>query len=280
MATNANMGYQKAELDYYKAKTNAEKLQALKIMLREAPKHKSAESLNKNLKERIAKLNDAIRKDKIRRKSAGGHSLAVKREGAAQVCIVGTTNSGRSTLLKKLTNANVDIAPYPFTTKKPEFGIMDCKGIKIQVVEIPAITRNFEQSDFGPTFLSIINHCDLVILTFNNAEEKKLLDKELMDVDKPRIIYNNQDNFPDIIWNHLNLIKIYTKQPGKKKDNPPVAFKKGSTVKDVSELVHKDFFKRFRFARIYGPSAKFDGQTVGLNHKLKDEDTVEIHHSK
>ncbi len=280
MSTNAAIGFQKAELEYYKAKTNAEKLAALQVMLREAPKHKSSGKLNQNIKERIAKLKEDIKKDKIRKKSGGGSSLSIKREGAAQVCIVGTTNSGKSTLLKQLTNANVEIAPYPFTTKKPEVGVMDYQGVKIQIVEIPAIFERFSTGEQGPTLLSIIKQCDLIIFMFNTPQEKQLLDKELIDIEKPRIIYNNQENFPAVIWDHLDLIKIYTKQPGKEKGFPPVAFKKGSTVKDVAQLVHKDLLKKFKFARIYGPSAKFPGQTVGLEHRLQDDDTVEIHHTK
>ena len=41
--------------------------------------------------------------------------------------------------------------------------------------------------------------------------------------------------------------------------------------------VHKDFIRKFRFARIWGKSAKFDGQQVGIEHKLKDDDIVELH---
>ena len=41
--------------------------------------------------------------------------------------------------------------------------------------------------------------------------------------------------------------------------------------------MNKDFLKKFRFARIFGKSAKFNGQSVGLDHTLEDEDTVELH---
>jgi len=45
----------------------------------------------------------------------------------------------------------------------------------------------------------------------------------------------------------------------------------------MAEQVHKDFIKKFRFARIWGKSAKFPGQMCGINHKLKDDDIVELH---
>lgn len=275
MPINATHEFFNAEKKFHQAKTNDEKLKGLLEMLKTAPKHKSAGPLLKNIKERITKLKGQIQKEKTSKKSA--YSLSVKREGAAQITIVGKTNSGKSTLLKKLTGAKVKIASYEFTTKKPVVGTMDYKGIKIQTIEIPAIMKNFEESPLGPTFLSIITHSDLIIILFNNPEEKKLLDKELSDIQVKKLIYDNSENFPDKIWKNLNLIKVYTKQPGKKPDYPPVALDKGLTVKDLASHVHKDFIKDFKYARITGKSAKFEGQRVGLNHKLKDDDIVELH---
>ncbi len=275
MATNVTLEYQKAEQEYQNAKTNEEKLLILKRMLSYVPKHKDTAKLQKEIKERISKIKSYLEKEKKVKKSKP--SLSIKKEGAAQVTIVGNVNSGKSTLLKKLTNANVEIASYPFTTKKPEVGIMDFKGIKIQVIEIPAVIKNFSSTENGPTFLSIIRQSDLIILLFNSPDEKKLLDKELQDINVRKIIYNNQENLPEIIWQNLDLIKIYTKQPGKEKDHPPIAMKKDSTVKDLAEKIHKDFLRKFRYARLYGKSVKFNGAMVGLDHKLQDEDVVEIH---
>ena len=212
-----------------------------------------------------------------KQKKGKGKKTAVKKEGAAQITLVGTTNSGKSTLLNKLTGAKVEIADYPFTTKKPEVGILNYKGIKLQIIEIPSIFKNLKQTEQGPSFLAIINQSDLVILFFNNPEEKKLLDKELSDISTKKIIYDEGKNYEDKIWNSLGLIKVYTKQPGKKPDYPPLALKKGSVIKDLAIHVHKDFIKKFRFARIWGKSARFEGQQVGLNHKLIDEDVVELH---
>ena len=74
-------------------------------------------------------------------------------------------------------------------------------------------------------------------------------------------------------------MKIYTKQPRKKHDYPPLALEKGASVRDLANNVHKDFVRNFKFARVWGKSAKFEGQRVGIDHKLKDEDIVEFHTS-
>ena len=92
-----------------------------------------------------------------------------------------------------------------------------------------------------------------------------------------RIYYYEQEDIKDLIWNFLGLIKVYTKQPSKKPDYPPIALKKGSIVKDLATYIHKDFLRKFDFARITGKSVKFNGARVGLDHKLEDEDIIEFH---
>ncbi|MEK6852615.1 MAG: TGS domain-containing protein, partial [Nanoarchaeota archaeon] len=84
----------------------------------------------------------------------------------------------------------------------------------------------------------------------------------------------------DEVWKRLNLIKVYTKQPHREKDFPPIALPKGATVKDLASRIHKDFLRKFKFARIYGPSVKFQGQQVGISHRLEDGDVVELNIEK
>jgi len=151
------------------------------------------------------------------------------------------------------------------------------KGIKLQIVELPAVVENFSETENGNAYLGIMRQADLIVLLFNNEEEYKLLQKELVDIDTKRIIYNEKNNIKEDIWRNVGLIKVYTKEPGKKPSYPPFPLKKGSTIKDMAEHIHKDFVKKFRFARVWGKSAKFDGQQVGIEHKLKDNDIVEIH---
>ncbi len=277
MPINADIHYQKAENEYNNASTTEEKIKTLENMISKAPSHKGAETLRKNLKTRLAKLKSSLEKSS---RKGSFQKFKFKKEGAATVCLVGTVNSGKSTLLKKLTNANVLIASYLFTTKKPEFGILDYYGIKLQLVEIPAIVNDFIHTDDGKSLLGIINSCDLVVLLFNTPSDKKILDVELFDVKVKKIIYIENENIKDKIWKNLDLIKIYTKEPSKPKAYPPVALDKESSVRNLGLKVHKDFIKNFDYAIVNGDSVKFKNMRCGLNHVLKDDDIVEFHIKK
>ena len=82
----------------------------------------------------------------------------------------------------------------------------------------------------------------------------------------------------ELIFQRLRLIRIYTKEAGKKADmNEPMILHTGASIKDVCDKLHRDFVKKFRFVKVTGPSAKFAGQKFSLPHVVKDGDIVEIH---
>ena len=79
------------------------------------------------------------------------------------------------------------------------------------------------------------------------------------------------------IFDNLGLIRVYTKEPGKRKTELPLILEKNSRIYDVAFKIHKEYPKRFLKAKIWGSSAKFDGQIVGIEHELKDKDIVELY---
>jgi len=79
------------------------------------------------------------------------------------------------------------------------------------------------------------------------------------------------------VFSMLDIVRVYPKPPGKQPDmSNPVILRKGSTVEDLAEEIHKDFVKKLRYARIWG-SARFDGQRVHRDWPLSDGDIVELH---
>ncbi len=79
------------------------------------------------------------------------------------------------------------------------------------------------------------------------------------------------------VFDLLEVVRVFTKAPGKKPElDAPYVLKRGSTVLDAAEHVHKDFAARLRFARIWGHGS-FEGQMVQRDHVLQDGDVLELH---
>lgn len=78
-------------------------------------------------------------------------------------------------------------------------------------------------------------------------------------------------------FDSLEIIRVYTKSPGKEPDfTTPIILKKGSTLYNSAEEIHKDFAEKLKFARIWGPG-RFNGQKVNKDMILQDGDVVEFH---
>jgi small GTP-binding protein len=87
----------------------------------------------------------------------------------------------------------------------------------------------------------------------------------------------NLDQLREQIFLHLRLIRIFMKPVGKKPDYAqPMILKEGQTVADACRHIHRDFYRNFRYASVWGPSSKHAGQKVGLEHVLKDQDILTI----
>ena len=85
------------------------------------------------------------------------------------------------------------------------------------------------------------------------------------------------EEMKDFIFEHLRFMRVFLKPQGEDADLvEPLIIKDTSTVRDVCAKLHRDFVRKFRYARVKGPSAKFDWQRVGLDHLLKDEDILSI----
>ena len=188
MPANVTYEYIAAKEKYEKAKTNEEKLIALQEMLSKAPTHKGAENLRKDISRKIAAIKNKIEKRAVVQKKQG-HTISIKKEGAGQVIIIGFTNSGKSTFLKEYTNAKPTIASYPYTTTKPEVGILNYGGARIQLVELPSF---LESKEHVSQIMSLVRVADaLVVVIRDNSFEEitkllNLLEKQDVYINKAR----------------------------------------------------------------------------------------------
>ena len=145
MPTNVTPEYKEAEEAYRKAREPRERLDCLREMLRTIPKHKGTDHLQADIKTRIKQLTEELAGPKKggRRK---GPSHVVRPEGAAQVCLVGPPNAGKSSLHARLTGSHSDIGPYPYTTHLPVPGMLPYEDIYFQLVDLPPVSGDFMES--------------------------------------------------------------------------------------------------------------------------------------
>ncbi|MDI6737712.1 MAG: GTP-binding protein [Nanoarchaeota archaeon] len=123
----------------------------------------------------------------------------------------------------------------------------------------------------------------IIIITKVDAVDNAALEK-VKALLKPDLCISAEKNIglnelKELIFQRLKLVRIYCKEAGKNADmNEPMVLAEGATIKNVCDKLHRGFVNRFRFARIWGSSVKFDGQKVlKLEHKVADEDVVEVH---
>jgi uncharacterized protein len=79
------------------------------------------------------------------------------------------------------------------------------------------------------------------------------------------------------IFESIDLIRIYLKRQGQEADmKEPLIIRRGATIGEVCDSLHRIFRQNFRYSLVWGKSAKFPGQMVGLDHVLQDRDILYI----
>ncbi len=240
-------------------------------------------------------------------------SIAVRREGAAQVALVGAPNAGKSSLLHAISEVRIKIGNYAFTTVRPVPALTRINGVLIQLVEIPGLIAGAaEDRGGGRALLGVLRgadaivYCQDVAASLDTLREVRgevaaagidlpaLLAVTKMDEADDGALTHLQEAVPDLavvgvsaidddsltafkqaVWELTGLIRVYLRHNGTT-DEEPVALEPGSTVADVAGEIHNDIAATCRAARIWGPSARFDGQQVGREHSVQDGDAVEI----
>ena len=85
------------------------------------------------------------------------------------------------------------------------------------------------------------------------------------------------EQLKELLILELDIIRVYSKRPGNEADfNGPFVLRRGSTLLEFAQLVHKDFAENLKFARIWG-HGKFEGQRVNHDYVVDDKDVIELH---
>jgi len=132
--------------------------------IRDTPYDKSSEHHHGVLKAKLARLRDEL-EGPMNKGGGGGVGYAIKHSGDASVVLVGLPSVGKSTLLNKVTNAESKVGNYDFTTLGVVPGMMEYKGVKIQILDLPGIIEGAAgNKGFGRKVISVIRASDLVVL--------------------------------------------------------------------------------------------------------------------
>ena len=289
-------------------KEGSERLRELRAILNDLPGYRNGPyaDLRKWVQEQIEETH-------VRSHTVNRDSIAVRREGVAQVALVGAPNAGKSSLLHALSQIQIKVGDYAFTTLRPVASLTRIGGVLVQLVEIPGLIRGAnEDHGGGRALLGVLRCADAIvycqdvrvsfdvlkevqaevtaagidlpsILAATKLDEASEQDLALLQATVPTMTVvgvsiiddASLDAFKEAVWRLTGLIRVYLCRH-KHREEEPLALQPGATIADVAMQIHKDLGATCRNARIWGPSARFDGQMVGRHHHVLDGDMVEI----
>jgi ribosome-interacting GTPase 1 len=229
-------------------------------------------------------------------------SIAVRREGAAQIALVGPPNAGKSSLLQALSAIQIRTGDFAFTTTRPVAATTRLGGVLVQLVEIPSLIEGAaEDRGGGRSLLGVLRNADAILWCHacdRPVQELETIRDEVGEagIELPGLVAATKcdeapppghpelrvvpvsvlddesvDRLREELWALTGLVRIYLRDGG-----DPVALHPPATVLDVADTIHHELRERCTGARIWGPSARFEGQQVGRQHELQDGDTVEV----
>lgn len=289
-------------------KEGKERIREVRELLAELPDYRNGPyaDLRKSL---LAEIEDT----RVRSSAVHRDSIAVRREGAAQIALVGPPNVGKSSLLQALSEIQIKTGDYPFTTLRPVPALTRIGGVLVQLVEIPGLIEGAsEDRGGGRALLGVLRSVDAIVYCARadgDPSELEVVRDEIAasGIEKPAVLAATRADeadgaalarlavvFPDLevvpvsvldeasleafraaVWALTGLIRVRLRKGGSI-DAEPLALDPGATVADVADWVHHDLGSTFTAARVWGPSARFDGQRVGRDHVVQDGDVVEI----
>jgi hypothetical protein len=159
------------------------KIARVKKEIRDTPYDKASEHHHGVLKAKLARLTADL-EGPMNKGGGGGGGYAVKHSGDACVVLAGLPSVGKSTLLNALTNAESKVGNYDFTTLGVVPGMMEYKGVRIQILDLPGIIRGASKNKgFGKRVISVIRAADLVVLMtdWRRLAWFKKMEEELYD---------------------------------------------------------------------------------------------------
>ena len=278
-------------------KDGAERIRELRAILAELPGYRNGPYAD--LRKWVEGELDATR---TRKRVMHRDSIAVRREGAAQIALVGPPNAGKSSLLQALSAIQIRTGDYAFTTTRPVAATTRLGGVLVQLVEIPGLIEGAaDDRGGGRALLGVLRNADAILFCHacdRPPEELETIRGEVAaaGIELPAVLAATKcdeapppqhpelavlpvsvlddaslDRLREALWAMTGLVRVYLRDGG-----DPVALEPPATVADVADTIHHELRERCTGARVWGPSARFPGQHVGREYELSDGDAVEI----
>ncbi|MGQ4891980.1 MAG: TGS domain-containing protein [Candidatus Njordarchaeia archaeon] len=189
LPAEAEVAYQK----YLEAKTVEEKIRALEEYISKIPKHKGTEKLLKQAKRTLTKLKLELEKRReVTKRRGGASAFSIAKEEDVMLTLIGLTGVGKTTLFSYLTQAKIT---HPSTTITPNVGVMNYKGVSIQIVDLPPLfSENIDATPNGRSIMSVARSGDVIGLVIDLSQDVKwqyetlikALKNAYIIVDRPR----------------------------------------------------------------------------------------------
>ena len=225
-------------------------------------------------------------KDASRGKGRGREVIAAARSADVILLVVDIFNPNMNVLFRELYNAGIRLnqkKPDVVITHSDHGGILVKPTLKLTKIDVDTIKDM--TSAYGHVNATVVVREDIDVeqMAINKVDLAKpgqleaVLDmhKQYRCVPISAATGYGVDDLKQALYDTIDMIRIYLKPQGQEADmDIPLIVKRGNTVGDVCELIHRDFRNNFRYAMVWGKSAKFPGQTVGMDHVVADEDVV------
>ena len=289
-------------------KEGADRIRELRTILAELPGYRSGPYAD------IRKWVTAeLGRTRTRARVVHRDSIAVRREGAAQIALVGAPNAGKSSLLQALSSIQIKTGDYAFTTTRPVPAVTRIGGVLVQLVEIPGLLEGAGRDrGGGRALLGVLRGADVIVFCQDLSAPTETLREVLAELERaeisrpsilaatkmddaaPGALERLEREFAEFevvavsvlddasletlraaIWSLTGLVRVFLRHNGEV-DDAPVALRPPATVADVARSIHHELEEQCRGAHVWGRSARFEGQRVGREHVLADRDTVEI----
>lgn len=154
-----------------------------------------------------------------------------------------------------------------------EYRVFNADVFMAEDYDIDDLVDVIEGSRVYVPAIYVVNKIDQITL-----EELEVMDKLPHYCPICAFLEWNLDGLVEMCWDYLDMVRVYTKPKGKLPDfsEPVVMHRQRCTVEDFCNKIHKTLMKQFKYALVWGSSAKHRPQRVGKDHLLNDEDIVQI----